>query len=481
MRSLGARLAVWYSVVSTVTLISLVAIGFYLLNRHLIHSLDLLNAVEFENVKSALGSGLATLTAEELANRMQTIDGRSSRQFHIEIRDADGRILFSSRNLGGHRLPIDDSHPKVFDAELARIGRLRVGRFPFENYEVLVGTSRAAADQVIDGYAQISLVLAAQSLVASVVIGLVVSQVALRPVRIIQETANRIRSDNLSQRIPVSDVHDEISDLARLLNEMFDRLESSFNQIRRFSAEASHELKTPLSLLRLEAEKLLVNEGLTPDQQQEAAQAQMDEIGRLELIIEDLLFLSRAEAQAVTLGIRYSDSSEFLEAFVPDARVLAEHRGVRFAARIARGKRADFDPKWIRQVLLNLLTNALNVSPHGSLITLDSELTVDSWRVAIEDEGPGVPADQRERIFERFVRLPSPAGTRVVEGSGLGLAIVRVIIQLHHGTIRAEAGPRKGGLRVVFELPLARAKRVSMSLPTPAEPQSFAGRSSMNR
>ena len=177
--------------------------------------------------------------------------------------------------------------------------------------------------------------LVALSLAASVVMGLVFSEIALWPVGIIQETANRMGSDNLSQRIPVSDVRDEISDLARLLNEMFDRLESSFNEIRRFSAEASHELKTPLSLLRLEAEKLLVNEGLTPDQQ-EAVQVQMDEISRLEQIIEDLLFLSRAEAQAVTLAVRHSDSSEFLEALVPDARVLAEHQGVRFAARIER-------------------------------------------------------------------------------------------------------------------------------------------------
>jgi signal transduction histidine kinase len=321
--------------------------------------------------------------------------------------------------------------------------------------------------------------LAALSLVASVVIGLVFSEIALRPVRIIQETANRIRSDNLSQRVPVSEVRDEISDLARLLNEMFDRLESSFNQIRRFSAEASHELKTPLSLLRLEAEKLLLNEGLTPDQH-EAVQVQMDEISRLEQIIEDLLFLSRAEAQAVTLAVRHCNCSEFLEAFVPDARVLAEHRAVRFAARIERGEPADFDPKWIRQVLLNLLTNALNVSPRGSLVTLESEFTVDGWHVAIEDEGPGVPADQRERIFERFVRLPS-AGAEVVEGSGLGLAIVRVIIQLHRGTIRAEAGPRKGGLRVIFELPLARPKTVPALPSTRTEPRPLAGHSSVDR
>jgi signal transduction histidine kinase len=479
MRSLGARLVLWYSVVSTVTLASLVAMGFYLLNRHLINSLDLLNAVQFESVKSSLGPSFATLTADELANRIQAMDRQGSPQFYIEIREADGRILFRSINLGDQRLAADASRPEAFDVELAQIGELRVGRFPLGDREVLVATSRAPVDQVMEGYAQIGLVLAALSLVASVVIGLVFSEIALRPVRIIQETANRIRSDNLSQRIPVSEVRDEISDLARLLNEMFDRLESSFNQIRRFSAEASHELKTPLSLLRLEAEKLLLNEGLTPDQH-EAVQVQMDEISRLEQIIEDLLFLSRAEAQAVTLAVRHCNCSEFLEAFVPDARVLAEHRAVRFAARIERGEPADFDPKWIRQVLLNLLTNGLNVSPRGSLVTLESEFTVDGWHVAIEDEGPGVPADQRERIFERFVRLPS-AGAEVVEGSGLGLAIVRVIIQLHRGTIRAEAGPRKGGLRVIFELPLARPKTVPALPSTRTEPRPLAGHSSVDR
>ena len=479
MRSLGARLVLWYSVVSTVTLASLVAIGFYLLNRHLINSLDLLNAVEFESVKSGLGPAFATLTAEELANRIQGMDLRDSPQFYIQIRDADGRILFSSVNLGDQRLVTDASRPKAFDVKLAGIGELRVGRFPLGDREFLAATSRAPVDQLMEGYAQIGLVLAALSLVASVVIGLIFSEIALRPVRIIQETANRIRSDNLSQRIPVSQVRDEISDLARLLNDMFDRLESSFNQIRRFSAEASHELKTPLSLLRLEAEKLLLNEGLTPDQQ-EAVQVQMDEISHLEQIIEDLLFLSRAEAQAVTLAFRHCDSSEFLEAFVPDARVLAEHRGVQFAAHIERGEPVDFDPKWIRQVLLNLLTNALNVSPRGSLVTLESEFTLDGWHVAIEDEGPGVPADQCERIFERFVRLPS-AGAEVVEGSGLGLAIVRVIVELHRGTIRAEAGPRKGGLRVIFELPLVRSKRVPSLPSTRTEPRSFAAHSSRDQ
>ncbi len=116
--------------------------------------------------------------------------------------------------------------------------------------------------------------------------------------------------------------------------------------------------------------------------------------------------------------------------------------------------RVDFDPKWLRQVLFNLVQNALNVSPPGGRIYLSTDFSFDVWRVAIEDQGPGVPEGQRERIFERFVRLESDAAPET-KGSGLGLAISRSIIGLHRGRIRAEATARGTGLRVVFELPLA--------------------------
>jgi two-component system heavy metal sensor histidine kinase CusS len=288
-------------------------------------------------------------------------------------------------------------------------------------------------------------------LVVSVISGLVLSRIALRPVRLIQETANHIRSDNLSERIPVSDVQDEISNLARLLNSMFDRLESSFNQVRRFTAEASHELKTPLSLVRLQAEKLLVEGGLTPPQE-EAVQLQLEEIARLNQIIEELLFLSRVEAQAVTPQFVGDDPTKFLKNFAQDAHVLAEDRGVKFSEAISGAGRVDYDPKWIRQVLLNLVANALKYSPRGGTITLTAEFTVDAWRVAIEDDGPGVPPEQRERIFERFVRLE---GAQDEKGSGLGLAISRSILGLHRGVIRAETSTRGTGLRVVFEIPIA--------------------------
>ena len=451
MKSIGARLALWYAGVSTVTMIGLFVAGYFLLNEHMVHGLDLLDAAEFAQIESSLGPDHAVLSPEQIEQRMRGAAEVASVFFYVEIHDRSHGVLFSSSNLRGHRLP-DTPGRKFFNAAADGVGELRVGEFALGSRDVMIGTSLAQVSRVMEGYTETSLILVCLMLVVSVITGLALSRAAMRPVRLIQETANHIRSDNLSERIPVSEVQDEISNLARLLNEMFDRLELSFNQIRRFTAEASHELKTPLSLVRLQAEKLLTEGGLTPIQE-ESVQMQLEEIARLNKIIEELLFLSRAEAQAVRLDFRREDPRAFLQAFAQDARVLAEHRGVVFNATIEGGGKVDYDPKWLRQVLLNLLQNALNVSPPGGRITLASAFAVDAWRVVIEDQGPGVPPAQRERIFERFVRLEA-GGAREDKGSGLGLAISRSIIGLHRGIIRAETGAAGVGLRVIFELPI---------------------------
>jgi signal transduction histidine kinase len=285
----------------------------------------------------------------------------------------------------------------------------------------------------------------------SVVIGFGLSRLALRPVRLIRETASRIGSDNLNERIPVSQVQDEISELALLLNAMFDRLEASFKHVRRFAADASHELKTPLSLVRLHAEKLLAS-GALHAESEEAILTVLEEVTRLSATIDELLFLSRAEARSITLELAPHDPAALLLNFSVDAQVLAEHRGLAFSFHPEGSGEAVYEPRWLRRMLLNLLSNAVNASPPGGHILLQSQLTDDLWRVCLEDEGPGVPASEREHIFERFVRLRSQANTDY-EGSGLGLAICRGIIELHHGRIYAEAGTNGRGLRVVFEIP----------------------------
>lgn len=455
MRSIGTRLTAWYAGLATATCIGLFVAGYYLLKEHLVDGLDLLNATHLEQIRASLSPDETHLTPDQIDDRLRDTTARASSLFYVQIHGPTSNVVFSSPNLGDRRLPdMDVPGFRSATVTLEGLGEMRLGEFSLPGaIHVSVGSSMSQVYKVMEAYTQTSLVLTGLMLVISIAAGQLLSRAAMRPVRLIRETAHHIRSDNLSKRIPVVGAEDEISHLAHLLNEMFDRLELSFNQIRRFTAEASHELKTPLSLVRLQAENLLVEGGLTPAQE-EAVQMQLEEIARLNKIIEELLFLSRAEAHAVRLDFHRENPRVFMQAFAQDARALAEHRGLRYADRIEGEGLVDFDPKWLRQVLFNLAQNALNFSPPGGHIFLTSGFTAESWRVAVEDQGPGVPADQRERIFERFVRL-DPGGTRETKGSGLGLAISKSIIGLHHGHIRAEGTASGVGLRVVFELPLA--------------------------
>ena len=476
MKSVGVRLAFWYALASVLTLALLFRAGRYLLEQHVIRSLDLLNAAQFEQIKERFGPDPGALPPAEIRERMREGTEPTYARFFIELHGPTAGTLYSSRNLGRRTLPNvafeRDFSASFFDAifsyrnsgsrtvpaqrtfnvMLEDLGELRVGEFAFGPLSVLIATPKVQVAETIKGYDEISGVLLVFMLLASAGIGYGLSRVALRPVRLIQETANHISSDNLSERIPVAAVEDEISDLARLLNQMFDRLESSFNQVRRFTAEASHELKTPLSLMRLQSEKLLMDGGLNPAQE-ESLHIVLEEINRLNTIIEELLFLSRAEADAITLDRLPQDPRAFMESFAQDARVLADSRGVRLADLHSGEGRVEFDARWLRQVVLNLLANALSYTPAGKCVTITSQLTPTGWRVAVDDEGPGVPADQRERIFERFVRLAHSA--QHDKGSGLGLAICRSIVTLHQGRIWAEAPPSGQGLRMIFELPLA--------------------------
>ncbi|MFP3643433.1 ATP-binding protein [Paraburkholderia sp. SIMBA_054] len=450
MKSIGARLAICYMIASTVTFALLFMAGRYFIEQHAIHALDLLNRSEFEQLKSGVGSAAETSSMEVLRQRLHALTD-DPELFQVEVDAPGGEVVFRSQGLDGHRIP---ARPReaVFNAVVEGLGELRAGAFSLGPYKVIIATSKSQVRVVMEGYERTFYELLLVMVMVSSVIGYGFGRIALRPVRTIQDTANRIRSDNLSERIPVSAAKDEISDLARLLNQMFDRLEISFDQIRRFTAEASHELKTPLTLVRLQAEKLVLDGQLSPAQEQ-SVQVQIKELAHLNRIIEDLLLLSRADARAMTLDLKLHDPEPFLHSFSEDAHVLAEHRRLRFFfTHHGRGQVA-IEPKWLRQVLLNLLSNALSASPPGGRVTLRSALLDGLWQVSIEDEGPGVPAEQREHIFERFVRIPRPGEDK---GTGLGLAICRSLVELHGGRIYVEPTPGSG-LRVVFELPAATA------------------------
>ena len=452
MRSIGARLALWYAGAATLTLASLFIAGFYLLENQLIHGLDLLNKAQFAQISAHLGDDFASLNAQLIDARIRETSDFASVLFFITVDDRSGpvRPVFYSTNLRG--MPIPDVRGKrEFNAELPGIGELRVGEFILGPFDITIATPLNNVRAAMHDYSEICIWMLSVMLAISVAVGFGLSRLAMSPVRLISETANHISSDNLSERIPVATVRDEISELAQLLNQMFDRLESAFDQIRRFTAEASHELKTPLSLIRLQAEKLLMHGNLEPANE-ESVHVQLEEISRLSQIIEELLFLSRAEARDIDLHLTKQDPEALLGVFGQDARVLSEHRGLQYVHTHQGTGEVLVEPRWLRRVLLNLLSNALNASPAGGTVTLRSVVDGETWRVSLDDQGPGVAAEFRDRIFNRFYRLTTATDVEN-SGSGLGLAICQSIVSLHGGRIWADAVPDSTGLRVVFTIP----------------------------
>ena len=447
MKSIGSRLTFWYAFAATVSFAILSVIGGILLQTQLVHGLDELNTAEFRQLKAHIGADYAMVNPKLLERRLAGVNQYESVLFFISIyHPRKNEYLFNSSNLHGQLIP-DVKGQRRFDASTPALGSLRVNEFLLPPYDVTVATSSQAVDASIRAYAVTSAVLIAVMLLASIAIGLGLSRLVLRPIRAIRETADRIRSDNLSERIPVGDVRDEISDLANLLNRTFDRLESAFMQMRRFSEEVSHELKTPLSLLRLHAEQILRDGG---GPHADAALEQIDEIARLNRFIDQMLFLSRADADAIEFDLNPADPRGLLESFVHDAEVLAEDSGHVFSFAAGGAGLVAMDPGWLRQVLLNVVTNALKATPPGGRIRMTAAFTELVWRITVEDDGPGVSASERDRMFERFVRL---AGADAVRGAGLGLTISRSIVRLHGGRIWAEPARCLTGLAVVIELP----------------------------
>jgi two-component system heavy metal sensor histidine kinase CusS len=449
MRSIGARLTFWYALSATVTLAILFLAGYQLLDGRLIHGLDELNHAEFRQLQAHLGADYKHLNSREIDERIRDTSESASVLFYISISDPRTDVAFRSRNLPNSDIP-DIKGKRAYSVSMTGIGELRVDEYLLPPFDVTIATSAQPVRDGMREYVRVCVALLIAMLVASIGIGLGLSRILLRPMRAIGATANRIGSDNLSERIPLASVNDELTDLARLLNQMFDRLESAFDQIRRFSQEASHELKTPLTLIRLHAEKMLQDGDLSPAHS-DAVIVQIEELARLNQIIDEMLFLSRAEARAIPFDLKPHDPVQFLDSFGQDATALAEHTGHKFTASHKGRGWVAFEEKWLRQVLLNVLTNALNASPPGGRVQLSSQIERELWRVSVENDGPGLATDQRERIFERFVRFNVPSsGDR---GSGLGLTISKSIVDLHGGRIFAEPAEGRRGLRVTFEIP----------------------------
>jgi len=447
MNSLTARLAAAFAIMATLTLAAILVAGRWILDRQVVAGIDLLNQAEFDEISAEINGPFGPAVIDALTEHALL----DAPMFFFQVHESGGAILFRSQNLGANELPATSGIEPHRTEDVAELGVLRISEFQLGQQHMQIAASLEPLNTLLAAYTRMSVGLVAVVALVSVLMGVVFSRIALRPIREIGRTARRIGADNLAERIPVPATRDEVADLALLLNRMFDRIESGFTEVRRFTAEASHELKTPLVLARLQAEKL-ARDGHLSREQTEAMNSLLGELDRLQRVIDNLLFLAKADAGVMQLNLREQDPQTFIEAFAEDAMVLAEDRDTKFSLLANEHGRARFDTEWMRRVLLNILTNALKFGPRGSTLALESRVAPDAWRITLTDDGPGVPEAELERIFSRFVQL-SERTSEEVEGAGLGLAIARSILQLHGGTIRATNRTDRAGLRMTIEIP----------------------------
>lgn len=452
MKTFTQRLTLRFAALVTATTVAVLAVGGWLFDRQMLRSVEVLHEAEFQELRRLIGDAPA-LAPGQVAQRISREVAKDAAIYFIQVHSERGDVLFRSPNLGTNFLPDLTGQNPHWTFELAGVGSVHASEFHDGPWHIQIASPLGSLERLLRDYVWISLWLVAGVAAVGLGLGYAFSRMTLQPLRAIEETANRIRSDNLSERIPVAPGGDELAALARLLNQMFDRLQASFEQMRRFAADVSHEVKTPLALIRLNAEKLRPR--VAGDPEAAAAVADLlEEIDRINQVTDRLLFLAKAENGAFKHAVRAVAVPALLAPFAEDAQVLAADRGVVFALEPNDPGELRVDPELLRQLLLNLVSNAVSVSPPGGRVTLGSVAGPQQWRFEVVDEGPGLAPARLARLFERFVRFEPVAGEgEGRRGHGLGLAICKSIAELHGGGIRAENRPDRSGLRIIVELP----------------------------
>lgn len=284
---------------------------------------------------------------------------------------------------------------------------------------------------------------------------------ALRPVEEITRSAERITSRNLSERLPVSATGDEFEHLSRQLNGMIMRLEDAFQHNQRFLADASHELRTPLTILRSELEIMVRRSDLNAEFQDDLGNL-LEEVERLVHIVETLFALSRFESGQAQTNHVSIDFAELAAATADQMCLLAEDKGQTITCSAVGPVVVAGDPARLKQVVVNLLDNAIKYTPEGGEVRLTVSSSGTDAICEVADNGIGIPAEARAHIFDRFFRVDA-ARSRNVGGAGIGLSIVKVICAAHNGRVEVESEEGKG-TRFRVRLPLVSAQNRIESL-----------------
>lgn len=374
----------------------------------------------------------------------------------VQVVDAAGRVLGSS-SVRAATTPLSTLAPnagQTLRADQSRIRALHSGD-PFlltargvsvrgQHWTIYIASSVASQSESVETLVTYLLVLVpAGGIFVGIGMWVLVGR-SLRPVERIRSRVATIGSAHLTERVPVPDSHDEIARLASTMNEMLERLDRGHQLQRAFVADASHELRSPLTSLSMSLD--VVGDAPAPERWAEARAVMTAEVSRMARLVDDLLLLAKADDRGMVLHPEDVDLDDIV---ADEIRRLRSHDRVTVTASVAPA-RVWGDRARLTRAVRNLVENAAFAAVGAVHVGVGEADGV--ARLAIEDDGPGIPEDQRSRVFERFVRLDE-SRSRDSGSSGLGLAIVREIVAGHGGTVAIGVSVL-GGARVVMTLPL---------------------------
>jgi heavy metal sensor kinase len=423
----------WQLALLTATLVVVVlfcigAAACWQLNRQGVHDLD----HELRHVAREFFLAYPELPAINWNDRntVRTLMATTHYAYFMEVHDAQDRLLFRSRGTPEPGLPALGKAPETirtlhFNGHLARAANFSQG-----DLRLRLLMDMHVVERTQDDLIQCFLLATPFLLTVVAMGGWLVARRALAPIQKMAESAEHISAQRLDQRLPPPRTGDEIERLTVVLNHMFDRLEASFQQATRFTADASHELKTPLTVIRGELEAAL-RSGQFEAGQEKLLINLMEETERLSQISEGLLLLSRADSGRLALQLKPVDLIPLMQDLLEDAEILATPHRITVQSHLPPAAYTQGSPQFLRQLLLNLLDNAIKYNEEGGRVSISVVEQGGSWSIRVGNTGPGIIPEDKDHVFDRFFRGDQSRSQQ--KGHGLGLSICREIVRAHGG------------------------------------------------
>lgn len=387
---------------------------------------------------------------------LENVLGRKPKGKFIQIIDSAGRIGARMNDIEAQSLSSSFSTLEqaysgqtVYETIERVKPRLRMVTIPIMDDTrkvtsiVQVGTSLEDFDETMKRLLIIMIIAIPTSIASTIAIGYAAATKALKPVDKMRKTAFKITSRNLGERIDLGRRKDELGKLAQTFNEMIDRLQDAFQRINQFSSDVSHELKTPLTIIKGETEVALRKER-TVEEYKSILVSHLEEADQMTRIIEDLLLLSKADKDEIRMSIETIDVRDLIMNVYTDMRLFAHQKDVRLVAETLTDTKLRGDELKLLRMLRNIVDNGIKYTQAGGTVEISSELNDGMVTILVRDTGVGIDREDLKYVFDRFYR--ADRSRKRESGSGLGLSISKWIAEAHSGTIDVESQISSGSL-----------------------------------